>query len=206
MIGDLATKRIIGQGPRRLPRGARVPGAAHERRIERLRGVCSRSRCSSRARVNVLYLTGLVELERGACSSSRAARRRSSPTSATRERAPLRSRASRFERTARLVSATSRTRLAGQTIGFEAHVDDVAALRDAARGRRRAVAATGLVERLRAVKEPASSSDPAGGGDHGRASSSALAEERFVGRTERELAWRIRRSSTSSARRSSRST
>ena len=98
----------------------------------------------------------------------------------------------RFERTARLVIGDLATRLAGQTIGIEAHVMTVAALETLREGGVETVARTGLVERLRAVKEPvevellrqaAAISDAVFG---------ALAEERFTGRTERELAWRIR--------------
>lgn len=98
----------------------------------------------------------------------------------------------RFERTARAVIGDLATRLAGRTIWIEAHVLTVAAHGQLRGGGVDTVAQTGLVERLRAIKEPeeidslreaAAVSDLVFG---------ALAEERFAGRTERELAWRIR--------------
>ena len=54
------------------------------------------------------------------------------------------------------------------------------------------VAQTGLVERLRAVKEPAEIETLRQAGAISDAVFGALAEERFVGRTERELSWRVR--------------
>jgi Xaa-Pro aminopeptidase len=98
----------------------------------------------------------------------------------------------RFEQTARAVIGDLATRLTGRTIWVEAHVLTVAA-HDALRGGGvETVAQQGLVERLRAIKddseiattrEAAAISDRVFG---------ALAEERFTGRTERELTWRIR--------------
>ena len=98
----------------------------------------------------------------------------------------------RFEQTARAVIGDLATRLAGRTIGIEAHMLTVAANEQLSDGGVETIPRTGLVERLRAIKEPdeleairtaATISDRVFG---------ALAEERFTGRTERELAWRVR--------------
>jgi Xaa-Pro aminopeptidase len=98
----------------------------------------------------------------------------------------------RFEQTARAVIGDLATRLAGQTIGFEADVLSVASLHTLRDGGVAAQPTSGLVERLRAIKEPseleslrqaAAISDEVFG---------ALGEERFVARTEVELAWRVR--------------
>ncbi len=98
----------------------------------------------------------------------------------------------RFEQTARAVVSDLATRLAGRTIGIEAHVLTVAGNETLRQGGVETVSRSGLVERLRAVKEPdelellrqaAAISDAVFG---------ALAGERFVGRTERDLEWRIR--------------
>ena len=98
----------------------------------------------------------------------------------------------RFEQTARAVIGDLATRLAGRTIWVEAHVLTVASNETLREGGVETISQTGFVERLRAIKEPeelealraaAAISDKVFG---------ALAEERFTGRTERELAWRIR--------------
>ena len=98
----------------------------------------------------------------------------------------------RFEQTARAVIADLATRLAGRTVWVEGHVLTVAALETLRAGGVDAVPQQGLVERLRAVKdesevgtlrEAAAISDQVFG---------ALAEERFTGRTEVELVWRLR--------------
>lgn len=98
----------------------------------------------------------------------------------------------RFEQTARAVIGELSTRLAGRTIGIEAHVLTVASSDQLRDGGVEPVSRTGLVERLRAIKdddelatirEAAAISDRVFG---------ALAEEQFTGRTERELTWRVR--------------
>ena len=98
----------------------------------------------------------------------------------------------RFEQTPRAVIGDLATRLAGRTIWIEAHVLTVAAHEQLREGSVDTVAQSGLVERLRAIKdageiaalrEAAAISDAVFG---------ALAEERFTGRTEREVAWRVR--------------
>ena len=98
----------------------------------------------------------------------------------------------RFEQTARAVIGDLSTRLAGRTIWVEAHVLTVAANEQLQEGGVDTVSQTGLVERLRAIKEPeeiATMREAAAISDKVFA---ALAEERFTGRTEREVAWRVR--------------
>jgi Xaa-Pro aminopeptidase len=98
----------------------------------------------------------------------------------------------RFEQTARGLVGELANRLAGRTIGVEAPVLSVAAHEQLRQGGVETIARSGLVERLRALKEPdeiatmreaAAISDRVFG---------ALAQERFTGRTERELTWRVR--------------
>jgi Xaa-Pro aminopeptidase len=98
----------------------------------------------------------------------------------------------RFEQTARAVIGDLATRLAGQTVGIEAHVLTVASNEQLREGGVETISRTGIVERLRAIKEPeeleamraaAAISDRVFG---------ALAEEQFTGRTEVSLAWRVR--------------
>jgi Xaa-Pro aminopeptidase len=98
----------------------------------------------------------------------------------------------RFEQTARAVLTDLATRLAGRTIGIEAHVVTVAAHETLTGGGVETVAQTGLVERLRAVKEPGELDSLRQAAAISDAVFGALAEERFVGRTERDLAWRVR--------------
>ena len=98
----------------------------------------------------------------------------------------------RFEQTARAVIGDLATRLAGQTIGIEAHVLTVASqalLRD---GGVETVSRTGLVEQLRAIKEPGEIEIMREAAAISDRVFAALAEEQFTGRTEVELAWRVR--------------
>ena len=97
-----------------------------------------------------------------------------------------------FVQTARDVVSDLASRLSGKTVWVEAHVLTAAAFETLRSGGVDAVPRQGLVERLRAVKDPseletlreaAAISDRVFG---------ALAEERFVGRTELDLAWRVR--------------
>ena len=97
----------------------------------------------------------------------------------------------RFEQTARAVIADLATRLAGRTIGIEAHVLTVASHETLTDGGVETVPRQGLVERLRAVKEPAEIETTREAAAISDRMFAALAEERFTGRTERELAWRI---------------
>ena len=99
----------------------------------------------------------------------------------------------RFEQTARAVIGDLATRLAGQTVGIEAHVLTVAsheALRDggvetvsAHRDRRAAARGQGAGRARERSAQAAAISDRV---------FAALAEEQFTGRTEVELAWRVR--------------
>ena len=98
----------------------------------------------------------------------------------------------RFEQTARAVIADLATRLTGRTIGVEAHVLTVASHDTLTDGGVETVPRQGLVERLRAVKEPAEIQTTREAAAISDRMFAALAEERFTGRTERELAWRIR--------------
>ena len=98
----------------------------------------------------------------------------------------------RFQQTARAVIGDLATRLAGQTVAIEAHILTVAsqeALRD---GGVETVSRTGIVERLRAVKEPAELESIRAAAAISDSVFAALAEEQFTGRTEIELAWRVR--------------
>jgi Xaa-Pro aminopeptidase len=98
----------------------------------------------------------------------------------------------RFEQTARAVIGDLATRLAGRTVGIEAHVLTVASHDQLREGGVETVSRTGIVERLRAIKEPdeiETMRDAAAISDRVFA---ALAEEQFTGRTEIELAWRVR--------------
>jgi len=98
----------------------------------------------------------------------------------------------RFEQTARAVIGDLATRLAGQTVGIEAHVVSVASLETLTGGGVDAQPTSGLVERLRAIKEPTELESLRQAAAISDKVFAALAEERFVGRTELELAWRVR--------------
>ncbi len=98
----------------------------------------------------------------------------------------------RFEQTARAVVADLATRLAGRRIGIETHVVTVAALHTLRDGGVDVVPTQGLVERLRAVKEPAELETLREAAAISDRVFGALAEETFVGRTELDLAWRVR--------------
>jgi Xaa-Pro aminopeptidase len=98
----------------------------------------------------------------------------------------------RFEQTARAVIADLATRLTGKTIGIEAHVLTVASHEALKDGGVETVQRQGLVERLRAVKEPAEIETIRQAAAISDLMFAALAEEQFTGRTEREVAWRVR--------------
>ena len=133
--------------------------------------------------------------------------RRSSPTSATRRRASALDGPRSCRPRATVIgdladAARGRDRVRG------ARGDGRSATRRSRAGGVELVPRTGLVERLRAVKEPDGARDDPRRPRRSRTRVfGALAEERFVGRTERDLAWRMRAScSTSTAPTSSRST
>ena len=98
----------------------------------------------------------------------------------------------RFEQTARAVITDLATRLTGKTIGIEAHVLTVASHEALKDGGVETVHRQGLVERLRAVKEPAEIETIRKAAAISDLMFEALAHERFTGRTEREVAWRVR--------------
>ena len=140
--------------------------------------------------VNVRYLTGL--------SSSNAAVLVDPDGDATlftdfryaRKASALKS--IRFEQTARAVIGDLATRLAGQTVGIEAHVLTVASHEQLREGGVETISRTGIVERLRAIKEPEEIESMRAAAAISDGVFAALAEEQFTGRTEVELAWRVR--------------
>ncbi|MDQ3065587.1 MAG: Xaa-Pro peptidase family protein [Actinomycetota bacterium] len=97
-----------------------------------------------------------------------------------------------FEQTARAVIGDLATRLAGKTIGIEAHVVTVAAHEELQAGGVETVSTTGFVERLRAIKEPEEIETMRAAAAISDRMFAALAEEQFVGKTEIEIAWRVR--------------
>jgi Xaa-Pro aminopeptidase len=98
----------------------------------------------------------------------------------------------RFERTARAVIGELATRLAGRTIWIEAHVLTVASNEALRTGGVDTIPQTGLVERLRAIKDEQELESLRAAAAISDAVFAALAEERFTGRTELDLAWRVR--------------
>jgi Xaa-Pro aminopeptidase len=98
----------------------------------------------------------------------------------------------RFEQTARAVIGDLSTRLAGRTVGIEAHVLTVASHEQLREGGVETVSRSGLVERLRAIKEPAEIERMREAAAISDRVFTALADEPFTGRTELELAWRVR--------------
>ena len=98
----------------------------------------------------------------------------------------------RFEQTARAVIGDLSTRLAGRTIWIEGHDVTVAANEQLREGGVDTVPQSGLVERLRAVKEPGEIATIREAAAISDKVFTALAEEQFTGRTELQLAWRVR--------------
>jgi len=98
----------------------------------------------------------------------------------------------RFEQTGRAVIGDLSTRLAGQTVGIEAHVLTVASHEQLRECGVETVSRTGIVERLRAIKEPEEIETMREAAAISDRVFAALAAEDFTGRTEVELAWRVR--------------
>ena len=98
----------------------------------------------------------------------------------------------RFEQTARAVIGDLATRLSGRTVGIEAHVLTVASHETLHEGGVETISRSGIVERLRAVKEPAEIETMREAAAISDRVFAALAEEAFTGSTEVELAWRVR--------------
>jgi len=95
-----------------------------------------------------------------------------------------------FEETKRALYADLATRLRGR-IGFEPEALSYAHWRALADAGLELVPRSGLVERLRAVKDESELEALRRASEITSEAYARLAEERFVGRTERELAWRM---------------
>ena len=98
----------------------------------------------------------------------------------------------RFVQTARAVIGDLATRLAGQTVGIEAHVLTVASNEQLREGGVVTIPRQGIVERLRAIKEPGEIERIREAAAISDRVFAALAKEEFTSRTEVELAWRVR--------------
>ncbi len=98
----------------------------------------------------------------------------------------------RFEQTARAVIGDLATRLTGQTVGIEAHVLTVASHEQLRDGGVETIPRTGIVERLRAIKEPEEIETMREAAAISDRVFAALSAEQFTGRTEVELSWRVR--------------
>jgi len=98
----------------------------------------------------------------------------------------------RFEQTARAVIGDLATRLAGQTVGIEAHVLTVASNELLREGGVETVSRSGIVERLRSIKEPGEIESMRAAAAISDRVFEALAGEQFTSKTEVELAWRVR--------------
>ena len=98
----------------------------------------------------------------------------------------------RFQQTARAVIGELANLLAGRTIGVESHVLTVAANEQLREGGVDTIPQSSLLERLRAIKEPGEIETMREAAAISDRVFAALADEQFTGRTERELAWRVR--------------
>ena len=98
----------------------------------------------------------------------------------------------RFQQTARAVIGELASLLAGRTIWIEAHVLTVAANEQLREGGVETVPQSSLVEGLRAIKDPGEIATMREAAAISDRVFTALADEQFTGRTERELAWRVR--------------
>ena len=98
----------------------------------------------------------------------------------------------RFQQTARAVIGELANLLAGRTIWIESHVLTVAANRQLREGGVETIPQSSIVERLRAIKEPSEIETMREAAAISDRVFAALADEQFTGRTERELAWRVR--------------
>jgi Xaa-Pro aminopeptidase len=99
-----------------------------------------------------------------------------------------------FVETARNLLASIGERLSGRRIAFEEAHLPYAGYRGLADAGVEAVPTSGLVESLRAVKDESEIATMRRAGELSDEVFAALAQERFTGRTERELAWWIERS------------
>jgi len=158
-------------------------------RIERLSALLDEPLLVSSG-VNVRYLTGLASSN--ACLLVEPAGDATLYTDFRYARKASALEGVRFEQTARAVVADLAMRLAGRSIWVEAHVLTAADFETLRSGGVDAIPQQRLVERLRAVKEPSELETMREAAAISDRVFGALAEERFVGRTEIELAWRIR--------------
>ena len=99
-----------------------------------------------------------------------------------------------FVETSRYLFSSLAQLLSGRRLGFEEAHLTVASQRTLAEGGLDLVPTTGLVEGLRAVKDDVELAAIRRAGELSDAVFGGLANERFTGRTERELAWWIERS------------
>jgi Xaa-Pro aminopeptidase len=97
-----------------------------------------------------------------------------------------------FQQTARAVIPDIAGKLGGRTVWIEAHALTVAQSEVLWERGVATVPQTGLVERLRAVKEPAELDALRAAAAISDRVFAALAEEQFTGKTERDVAWRVR--------------
>ena len=194
-VADVVAHRVIGKGPDGLPRGARLP-----RRLDGERRDAASTRCA-RGSSEPLLVTNLRQhplpdrlrqLERRRCSSTRPARRSSSPTSAT-------------SRTAEAVAGRrGRARRSGRCCAtWPSGSSGRIALRGGRRCRTRRSRCSARAGSS-SCRRPASSRRSARSRTRPRSSRSAaprcaadrafeaLTAETWVGRSERELAWRLR--------------
>jgi len=98
----------------------------------------------------------------------------------------------RFQQTARAVIGELANLFAGRTIGVESHVLTVAANEQLRKGGVETIPQSSILERLRATKEPGEVETMREAAAISDRVFAALADEQFTGRTERELAWRVR--------------
>ena len=99
-----------------------------------------------------------------------------------------------FVETSRYLFSSLAERLSGRRLGYEEECLTVASQRTLTEGGLELVPTTGLVEGLRAVKDDVELAAVRRAGELSDEVFTALANERFTGRTERELAWWIERS------------
>src|SRR5919199_219824 len=176
------------QGPRRLPRGARVHRARAQRevngRIERLRAMLEEPLLVTDA-TNLYYLTGFKSSNAALLVEPNRLRLFADFRYATAARAVD---GVEFEENERALLAGVARRIEGR-VAFEAAAvsyDGYETLRGGGLG---LVPTTGVVEGLRAVKDEQELAAIRAACEITDRVYERLADERFVGRTERDLAW-----------------
>ena len=181
------------QGARRLPRGARLPGGADvsdsTARLDRLRGVAAPAAARHEPRQHPLP-DRVRHVERGAARRSERAGRSSSRTSAT-SRPPRQLPGVEAVLTKRSLMLDLAKRLRGK-IAFEADILPFSQVEVLGSGGLELVPVTGMVEALRAVKDEDEIAMIARAARAADRAFEALTAETWIGRSERELAWRLR--------------